>query len=556
MATSATPARPIRRLVRSAPLNIGLGLSDRTATLNRAWRALRYFNLYRLIIAGLFAVLSGFGRLPPNFTQFDEHRILWTSLSYLTLATILHLCIERRLPNLVVLRNAQVVLDIVALTTLMHASGGVAGGFGILLVIAIAGACLLASPRAAVGFAALASLAVLGETLYGVLELAYRKASYTQAGLLGAGLFGTAILASWLAEQARRSEALAAARARDLQALAELNEHIVQRMRSGIVVLDDALRVLLINQAAARMLGLNGPVNGRVLGEVSPALDGARHAWVARSENRKTPLDLDGRGSQAIVSFTNLGVGVGENTLVFLEDAAETQQRAQQLKLASLGRLTASIAHEIRNPLGAISHAGQLLSESPDLSREDRRLIEIIDEHSKRMNAIIKNVMMIGRREMAVAESFGLRGWLEAFVSELTERHRLAPEGVVCDWNEPDMIVRMDRSQLHQVLWNLCENALRYSRHAPQLRFVCGRDGATARPWIDVVDTGPGMPDAIAEQVFEPFFTASGGTGLGLYIARELCEANQATLALVAHGERGCIFRILFAHPDRQQLSA
>jgi len=416
---------------------------------------------------------------------------------------------------------------------------------------------LLASPRAAVGFAALASLAVLGETLYGVLELKYRDASYTQAGLLGAALFGTAILASWLAEQARRSEALAAARARDLQALAELNEHIVQRMRSGIVVLDDALRVLLINQAAVRMLGLRGPSSGLALAQVSPALDGARHAWVARSENRKTPIDLDGRGSQAIVSFTNLGVGIGENTLVFLEDAAETQQRAQQIKLASLGRLTASIAHEIRNPLGAISHAGQLLSESPDLSREDRRLIEIIDEHSKRMNAIIKNVMMIGRRQSAIAESFELKPWLDAFVVELVERHALGTRDVVCDWREPDIIVRMDRSQLHQVLWNLCENALRYSRRTPQLRFACGRDGATGRPWIDIADTGPGMPRTVAEQVFEPFFTSGGvGTGLGLYIARELCEANQATLTLLAHGDGGCTFRILFAHPDRQQLSA
>jgi two-component system, NtrC family, sensor histidine kinase PilS len=543
--------------VRSDAPSLLRGLPDRTIALERAWRALRYFNLYRLIIAGLFAVLSGFGRLPPNFTQFDERQILLTSVSYLALATVFHFYVERRAGGLALLRNAQVLLDIVALTFLMHASGGVAGGFGILLVIAIAGACLLASWRAAVAFAALSTFAVLGETFYGVWRFEYSVASYTQAGLLGAACFGTAILASWLAEQARRSEALAAARARDLQTMAELNEHIVQRMRSGIVVLDDTLRVLLLNQAAERMLGINGEVDGQPLDTVSPALNGARHAWVARSENRKTPIDLDGRGGQAIVSFTNLGVGVGENTLVFLEDAAETQQRAQQIKLASLGRLTASIAHEIRNPLGAISHAGQLLSESPDLGREDRRLLEIIAEHSRRMNAIIKNVMTIGRRDLAVAESFELRPWLTGFVAELVERRALAEGDVVCEWNDPDIIVRMDRSQLHQVLWNLCENALRYSQRAPLLRFVCGRHGPSQRPYVDVIDSGTGMAEAVAEQIFEPFFTSgSGGTGLGLYIARELCEANQATLALVADGADGCTFRILFAHPDRQQLSA
>jgi len=241
--------------VRSESLSLFRGLPDRAIALERAWRALRYFNLYRLIIAGLFAVLSGFRQLPPNFTQFDEKLILWTSLTYFSLAAVFHFYVERRAGGLALLCNAQVLLDITALTFLMHASGGVAGGFGILLVIAIAGACLLASWRAAVTFAALSTFAVLGETFYGVLRLDYSIASYTQAGLLGAGCFGTAILASWLAEQARRSEALAATRARDLQTMAELNEHIVQRMRSGIVVLDDTLRIMLMNQAAERMLG-------------------------------------------------------------------------------------------------------------------------------------------------------------------------------------------------------------------------------------------------------------------------------------------------------------
>jgi len=530
---------------------------DWTVATDRAWSAMRYFNLYRLIIAGLFAVLSGFGHLPPSLTGFKVSLILWTSLSYLALAVVLQALVEQRAGGLVLLRNAQVLLDILALTLLMHASGGVAGGFGILLVIAIAGACLLASRKAAVAYAALSTLAVLGETVYGRLGHDYSIASYTQAGLLGAVCFATAVLASWLADQARRSEALAAARAQDLRTLAEMNEHIVQRMRSGIVVLDDAARVVLMNEAAARMLDVEDPVLQAPLATVSPALGSAREQWIARSENRKTPLELDARGGQAIVSFANLGVGANGSTLVFLEDAAETQQRAQQIKLASLGRLTASIAHEIRNPLGAVSHAGQLLSESPDLGPEDRWLTQIIGEHSRRMNDIIKNVMMIGRRDLAVAESFALCPWLTAFIGEFGERRGLAAGDTACECKDPDIIVRMDRSQLHQVLWNLSENALRYSQRTPLLSFVCGRQPATARPYIDVIDSGPGMPPTIAEQVFEPFFTSGGGgTGLGLYIARELCEANQATLALVEHGAGGCTFRILFAHPDRQQLSA
>ncbi len=238
---------------------------------------------------------------------------------------------------------------------------------------------------------------------------------------------------------------------------------------------------------------------------------------------------------------------------MFLEDAAETRQRAQQLKLASLGRLTASIAHEIRNPLGAISHAGQLLSESPDLTAQDRRLTDIVLQHSQRVNAIIENVMTIGRRHDVVSESFALRPWLEQFCAELEERFELAEGDVVQHWLHEPIVVKIDKSQLQQVLWNLSENGLRYAGQAPRLVFEAGIIESNGRPFLDVLDSGPGLSDAIADRLFEPFATTeSSGTGLGLYIARELCESNQASLQLIER-QRGCRFRIVFAHPGRQQ---
>ncbi|MGE0337538.1 MAG: nitrogen regulation protein NR(II) [Gammaproteobacteria bacterium] len=542
-----TPSRP--------PTAAGRSRHTRGAVVPlNLWTPLRFFNLYRLVIAGLFALLGAIQQLPPMFTQVDRVLLTWAASLYLVAAIVLQLVIDRRLLPFYVVRNLLMLVDVAALMVFMHASGGAAGGFGILLVVAVAGACLVAAWRAAIAFAALATLAVLAETILGSLYLGYSAANYTQAGLLGAGLFATAVLASMLSEQARYSEALAAEREVALAQLSRLNEHIVQRMRSGIIVLDADRDVVLANEAARALLR---PAGGTT---AFPALDEpllrAHQEWRQRGENRKTPLKL-ANNAEVIVSFTPVGEGAGGDTLVFLEDAAETQQRAQQIKLASLGRLTASIAHEIRNPLGAISHAGQLLSESPELQRGDLRLAQIIVEHAARVNEIIKNVMMIGRRELAVAESFALRGWLETFIHELRERHALAPAALVCQWLRTDLTVRMDRSQLQQILWNLCENGLRYSRHDPQLTFVCGVQAESARPFIDIIDTGPGMTDDVAEQVFEPFFTGeAAGTGLGLYIARELCEANQATLSLQEHGARGCRFRILFAHPDRQQLGA
>ncbi len=521
----------------------------------RSWRALKYFNLYRMVIAGLFTALSVSGRLPPNFTKFDVGLFTIIACIYLALTIVAQYAIEWYRTPLPIHINALVLVDIVAITLFMHASGGVAGGFGILLVVALAGACLLVTQRASIFFAALATLFVLGETLYGTFNLDYASASYTQAGLLGAVCFGTAILATVLAERARHSEALAAQRAVDLKQLSLLNEHIVQRMRSGILVLDRGGRVVLANQAAEHMLQVGRMLNNQPLARLSATLHRAWNQWQRSRENRSDLLTITSQGPDVIASFTRLGPDDNQNTLVFLEDAAEMNQRAQQIKLASLGRLTASIAHEIRNPLGAISHAGQLLSESPELAAEDRRLTEIIAEHSARMNDIINNVLMIGRRETAYAESFALRPWLEDFVTELCERLELASQEVKMEWQADDISIRMDPSQLRQVLWNLSENGLRYSRKQPRLTFVAGLVRETGRPFVDVIDRGEGISDAAAEQIFEPFFTGeAGGTGLGLYIARELCEANQASLNLLEHGVDGCRFRVQFAHPERRQV--
>jgi two-component system sensor histidine kinase PilS (NtrC family) len=518
------------------------------------WIALRLFNLYRLIVAGLFTLLGSLARLPPAFGDFNQQTLAWIAGSYLFGAIVLQIAIERRVLPFFAMRNLLVSLDVAALVLIMHASGGPSGGYGVLLVVAIAGACLVSAPRASVAFAAIASLAVLAETAIGHSTQAFGQDSYTQAGLLGIALFATALLSSILATQVRRSEQLAAERALAIDQLSRLNEYVVQRMRSGIMVLGEDLRIVLSNAAARRMLG----------GTTEPVLDAPlREAflrWGARGENRKTPLKLAG-GEEVILSFSRLGEGGMGDALVFLEDAAEIQQRAQQIKLASLGRLTVSIAHEIRNPLGAISQAGQLLAEDAELTPGNARLAHIVVEQSGRVNEIIKNVLTLGRRQPSAAESFALADFVRKFAESFRERHALEFTALRIDCPEPDLQVQMDPGHLDQVLWNLCDNALRHGRSGDngmlRLTLRCGVHSDSARAWLDVEDAGPGMTDEVAQQIFEPFFTGgTGGTGLGLYLSRELCEANQASLSLVSHGEEGSCFRILFPHPDRQLLSA
>ncbi len=517
---------------------------------------MRYFSLYRLALAVLLLCLVWSGH--PRARLGADAAALFGTVAhvYFGLAVLAQLALETRAARESAQVLGQVLLDIVAVTLFMYASGGVGSGFGTLLVVSIAIGGVLTEGRIAYPCAAFAACAVLSEELSRGLYADVRAADYTQAGLLGAAFFATAYVGHGLARRLRASEARAARQAADLENLARLNERIVQRMRSGILVLDAHSRVRLVNDAALALLGRAQPLSGQRLRDHWPEFETHLRGWDAGQGRATRLLRSPARDAEVLVSLAALGHGSQEGTLVFVEDAAETRQRAQQLKLASLGRLTASIAHEVRNPLGAISHAAQLLSESPGSGAEDRRLLRIIQDHSGRVNRIIENVLRIGRRDSAAPEVFAMLPWLQAFIADLLERRQLAPGQVVLMVEPDDIRVCMDTTQLQQILWNLCENALRYSTGEPLLTLRAGRKPISDRPYLDVIDNGPGISEDIAPHVFEPFVSRdSTGTGLGLYIASELCECNQATLNLAANGREGCAFRISFAHPGRRQWS-
>jgi two-component system sensor histidine kinase PilS (NtrC family) len=255
------------------------------------------------------------------------------------------------------------------------------------------------------------------------------------------------------------------------------------------------------------------------------------------------------------VNFARLDPGHESHTLIFLEDNRAINQQAQQLKLASLGRLTASIAHEIRNPLGAISHASQLLSEDSALPPSDRRLVEIINSHTKRVNQIIENILQLSRRRVSNPETIRLDEWLPKFTNDY-----IASKGPnnkpIIDCLAGDAIdAKFDLGQLQQVLTNLCDNGLRYS-HPPancaHLVLEAGIDSATQQPYIKVIDFGDGISKENLQHLFEPFFTTeSTGSGLGLYICKELCESNQALISYSHTHEGLSCFHIQLAHPDK-----
>lgn len=538
----------------SAAVQISSSTPGSSAGRDPGWGPLRYFNLYRIIIASLFVLLSLLGVTPRPLGGGDSALFEATALLYLLFSLGCGFANHLRWPRFQLQVLIQVMVDILVITLLMHASGGLTSGMGLLLVVAIAGGSLLTEGRIAVLFAALATLAVLGEQIVVWLEQPWREATYYHAAMLGAAFFATAALGFTLARRIRASEALAAKREVDLASLAQLNEHIIQRMQSGILALDAGACVRLVNTSARRLLGVTGTLEGLRLADTLPGVAALLDLWRNDPGRSSYMYRSDSSQLRVVVSFALIGSGHDEGALVFLEDAAAMTQRAQQLKLASLGSLTASIAHEIRNPLGAISHASQLLDEGPERVDGEHRLTQIIRDNSLRVNGIIENVLQLSRRRAAVAESLRLKPWLERFADDFVAGANLPRERLDVRVEPDDLLVRVDPSQLHQVVSNLCENGLRHAGGDCRLELLAAISTESRRPYLEVVDNGPGIAPESAEQMFEPFFTTrADGTGLGLYIARELCEGNQAAISLIP-GVGGARFRITFSDPRRQEI--
>jgi len=530
--------------------------TDRNTPPSRqTWRPLRLFNLYRLVIAGLFAVYAFSDISIKSFGEYSPALFKWLTAIYLIICLVNAFTIQLRKPSFASQIHIQVILDIIAITLFMHASGGVQSGLGMLIIVAVASGSILLAGRAAMVFAALATLLVLTEHSYMQISNPLADSAYPQTGLLGAAFFATALLAHVLAKRIKESEKLATKRGIDLANMEQLTHYIIQQMQTGVAVIDSNARLWQINESARQLLNIAPPTQKTPLTKICPELAFQQRRWQkepASPSHRFKPANSD---TELLPNFAELGKD--GDTLIFLEDTATMRQQAQQLKLASLGRLAGSIAHEIRNPLGAISHANQLLSESENLDKHDVRLTEIIQTNSQRMNNIIENILQMGRRDQTIIEEIQLKPWLEEFIDEFCRSQDINSELVQLEVEPTELSTEFDTSQLQQILWNLAQNGSRYSQsHTGSARIFlkAGHKQDNPTPFLDIIDYGPGITEDTAEHLFEPFFTTEKtGTGLGLYIAKELCECNHAHLSYFPADNGGSCFRITFADPRRRR---
>ena len=522
------------------------------------WPALRLFSLYRLAVSIIFFGLSFFANQSKFLASLDPNLLRWISGCYVAIAIIALICAYFRWLPYKLQVYFSIIIDIIAIVALMNLYGGVTSGFGTLMIAVVAGGSLLLPGRTALLFAALATLAILGHEIYASLNGIFEKTAYTQAGLLGAALFATALLAITLAHRATESAKLAAQRGVDLANLAKLNEHLINRMEAGIMVVDDDSTIKMHNHAAWKLLNQPEISEQTKLLDISMPLFDLYKSWNKAAENPafRNHLGKLKRANQADLQVRIVPVGLRKHdkgSVIYLNDNTEVDKQVQETKLASLGRLTASIAHEIRNPLGAISHAAQLLDESSELHKADKRLATIIQDQSVRLNNIINNVLRLSRREKSKPEKIELSPWLRKFIEEFSRTNDLQDDWVSLKITPSDGSVTMDANNFHQVLWNLCKNAKKYGAHQGEnvrIQLLANIDQPETSPYLDVIDNGPGISIDHQSQLFEPFFTTSDtGTGLGLYLSRELCKNNGGDLRYINMPEGGSCFRIEFPSP-------
>jgi len=565
------------------------------------WTSLRYFCVTRLVIAAVLLGASLYGGERVSVGAQDPALFARTAASYAVLAATFGYLAATRQRHFYLQLGSQLLIDVVGLTLLMSASGGTRSGLALLMLLPIAGSAILSPASLAIAFAALCSLAILGETVWRSMRYDEPSSALVLAGLFGAASFAIAIVMNRLAARLIVQERIARQRGYDLRAQIEINRLVVADMQDGVLILAADGTPRAANAAALRMLGLDdaralvldgwrGHVGGTAISRQFVAwqssagrIGGSFELTSTAAASRGEPMDADpasedGSGRRLRVRFVapEGEALVSGRYVVFLEDLLRVEQRAQQLKLAAMGRLTASIAHEIRNPLAAIAHAGALLEEETgeqiglssdpfesDAEREakragTKRMVAIVRENAQRLNRIVEEILQLSRRAPVAVEPIALDPWLDQLIDEFC-RTQGCSRDLIALVMKTTPTIHFNGEHLRQILVNLLSNAVRYASgldgsiavhvnvlaNARSLNATAlaafepgGPDRADdiVHPLIErielvVLDDGPGIDKSTRANLFEPFFTTHHrGTGLGLYLARELCLANDATL--------------------------
>jgi two-component system sensor histidine kinase PilS (NtrC family) len=522
------------------------------------------YNVYRIVLPLVLLVTyissretSQLGVLAPNlFVQINTaYAICGVIITFFTPGS------RKLLQNQHVL-TGMLIGDIFIVTMLIYTSAGVGSGLGLFVIVTIASGSIMIRGRISTFLAAVATLAIIYSELYLALSLEDAPNQFIQTGILGIILFTTSLYIQTLTDRIYKAAELAEKQASDIVDLEKLNNEIIQRMRTGVLVVDSEHRIMTMSSRARTSLSLflGREIDTQATQSITlpSALEEQLSLWKIHPNRQPQPIVVPNSNKQVQLNFAFLDPNTDSNIIIFLEDNRQIVQRVRQMKLASLGRLTASIAHEVRNPLGAISHASQLLKESENVVEEDQRMIEIILDHCDRINMIVEDVLDASRHDDTSPSKISLNDWLPRFIENYRATHEPCDD---IDYSlEGEVIVNAITGQLEQVLNNLFDNGLRYSKKLTgkaTLQVIAGVDTKDddIQPFLHIIDDGSGIDEEAEPLLFEPFHTTEAtGTGLGLYISKELCEANQSQLVYNRTDKGKSRFSIYFSHPERSML--
>ena len=509
--------------------------SDGIGHRHDSWRLLSIFHGYRALLSLTFALSAVLLSETSFFREVDSRLFLHASLLYFIVSSVAMVALVARNPAFEVQLTGGVILDVLMINVLAYAGGGIRSGLALTLLATIAGAGLVGRGKMVLFHASLAAIGVLIAHAWGVLNGGAQSADFFQVGLLSLGFFAMAVLAYMLANYAKASEQLAFERGIDLANMAQVNQLVIRDLHDGVLVVDEHLNIRASNPQAENLFGSIMPDSQPMLTAYAPEIAESLVQWRRNPDQAPTPLHAPVDNREVNTRFVSIGKKGAPATVIFLIDLSEQRQQVQQVKLAALGRLTASIAHEIRNPLSSINHAAELLGEDENQPDGNRRLLTIIQDNALRLDRMVQEVLHLNRRDQAHLEPLPARQYLQSFVAEFCQIEKV-PDGVFSLELDTGKPLLFDRIHLHQVLWNLTRNAWRHCQKQPgSLRLCLSPAAMEDMLQLDVIDDGPGVDAEYQDQLFEPFFTTdSKGTGLGLYIARQVCQANGASLEYVA----------------------
>ena len=468
----------------------------------------------------------------------------YTLFAWSVLAVCFYATMRLQRPILELQLYLQVYFDIICLVTLMYASGGVQSNLGVLLLVQIAIIANFVRPRYVILFAAIATAITFSAELFAQLTDT-RMAHLTESAMLGASLFAVAVVTTILVNRQTQKHLDTEIQRLSSNELRVLRERIIEEIDSGVLHIDQQDNVQLINSQANRLLDSRAKQLPQHLALFSPPLWHSLQQWRANPNAAVSAIEDTSLSANILPHYLPFNE---DGLLIRIDDNTEITRNLQELKQVSLGRMTSSIAHEIRNPLGAIVNAIQLLEESDKLNETDKNLIFIAQKHSKRINRIIEEVMQFSRSSETHRECVVIGSFLADFRERFVLQNNISDDQLQIS-SMHHIECNFDLNHLDQILWNICSNALIHNDKETTKILIHSYHNEDGNSFVDISDNGTGVQKENRDFLFEPFYTTDSGTGLGLYICRELCVSNDASLEYIPVSAGAC-FRIEMNRAD------